>query len=170
VGVNTARTNRLVAEALMNGQIAEFKNINRIATEIQTSSHTRLDLEIVQGNRHTYMEVKNCSLAIDGWAMFPDAVTTRGKKHLLELTRLAQEGWGAAIFFLVQRMDAACFAPAVHIDADYGKALERAVAAGVKVLVYQARVSPKGIDVVNALPFRLLKQHAEVIEIIDPDK
>lgn len=153
VGVNTARTNSMVAEAILNGHIAEFKNVDRIVAEIKTSSHTRLDLQIVQRNCNTYLEVKTCSLAINGCAMFPDAVTTRGTKHLQELTRLVDEGSRAVIFFLVQRMDADRFAPAVHIDPEYGKALQKAAAVGVRVLVYQARVSPEGIDIVNSLPF-----------------
>ena len=153
VGVNTARANGLVTEAIFKGQIAEFKNVDRIVAEIKTSSHTRLDLQVVQRTQSTFVEVKNCSLAIDGCAMFPDAVTTRGTKHLQELTRLASEGPGSAIFFLVQRIDADRFSPAFHIDPVYGQALQQANAAGVKILVYQASVSPEGIEVVNALPF-----------------
>lgn len=152
VGVNTARTNGLVAEAIKNGRIAEFGNIDDIRAEISVSSHTRLDLQIIQGDSSTYLEVKNCSLAIDGCAMFPDAVTARGTKHLHELIRLAGEGRRAAIFFLVQRMDAERFAPAVKIDPIYCLALRHALAAGVSVLVYQARVSPEAIEVVRPLP------------------
>lgn len=152
MGVNTARTNGLVAAAILNGQIAEFKNADGVAAEIKTSVHTRLDLLIKEGTASTYMEVKTCSLAIDGCAMFPDAVTVRGTKHLHELTRLAQEGSGAAIFFLVQRMDADHFAPAMHIDPTYGQALQQAKTAGVLILAYQARVTPKGIEIVGSLP------------------
>jgi len=152
VGVNTGRTNKLVAEAITDGKITEFKNVDKIITEIQTSRHTRLDLMIVQGDCTTYLEVKNCSLAINGRAMFPDAVTVRGTKHLHELARLVAEGSKAAIFFLVQRMDAECFTPALHIDPTYCKALEQASAAGVGILVYQAEVGPKGIKVVRPLP------------------
>jgi sugar fermentation stimulation protein A len=152
VGVNTARTNGLVAEAIKKGQIAEFGRIDTIKAEISLSRHTRLDLQIIQGDSCTYLEVKNCSLAIDGCAMFPDAVTVRGTKHLHELMRLAGEGRRAAIFFLVQRMDAERFAPAVHIDPTYSQALRLALAAGVLVLAYQASVSPEGIEVVRPLP------------------
>jgi sugar fermentation stimulation protein A len=152
VGVNTARSNGLVAEAIKNGRIAEFGKIDTIKAEISLSRHTRLDLQIIQGDGSTYLEVKNCSLAIDGCAMFPDAVTARGTKHLHELVRLAGEGRRAAIFFLVQRMDAERFAPAVQIDPTYSLALRQALAAGVRVLVYQARVSPEGIEVVRPLP------------------
>ena len=155
VGVNTARTNKLVAEAILLGRIDEFKSIERIAAEVKTSSHTRLDLQLIQGKRNIYVEVKTCSLVINGCAMFPDAVTKRGTKHLQELIRLVEEGSEACIFFLVQRMDADRFAPAVHIDAEYGKNLHDAIAAGVRVLIYQAHVSPQGIDVVKSLPFIL---------------
>jgi len=153
VGVNTARTNKLVAEAILLERIDELRNMEGIVAEVKTSSHTRLDLQLTQGKRTIYMEVKTCSLVINGCAMFPDAVTKRGSKHLQELIRLAKEGSEACIFFLVQRMDADRFAPAVHIDAEYGKNLHDAIDAGVKVLIYQANVSPQGIDVVKRLPY-----------------
>lgn len=156
VGVNTARTNKLVVEAIENGQIAEFQDVKAIKTEVKTSDHTRLDLLISNEESSTYIEVKNCSLAIDGCAMFPDAVTKRGTKHLHELIRLTTEGLRTCIFFLVQRMDANQFSPASHIDSIYGDALLQAAEAGVMVLAYQAEVSPKGIDVVRALPHSLL--------------
>ncbi len=155
VGVNTARTNKLVAEAIGNGQIAEFLDINTIKSEVKTSDHTRLDLQVTHGNISTFIEVKNCSLAVGGCAMFPDAVTTRGTKHLHELIRLTLEGKRACIFFLVQRMDADRFSPASHIDLIYGEALFQAAEAGVMVLVYQAEVSPDGINVVRPLPYSL---------------
>jgi sugar fermentation stimulation protein A len=155
VGVNTARTNKLVVEAITKGQIAEFRGFDTIKTEVRTSDHTRLDLQVNQATGSTFIEVKNCSLAVNRCAMFPDAVTTRGTKHLQELIRLTGEGRRAAIFFLVQRLDAERFSPAVHIDQNYGKALREAAAAGVMVLVYQAEVTPDGIDVVRPLPWSL---------------
>jgi sugar fermentation stimulation protein A len=156
VGVNTARTNKLVAEAIEKGQIAEFQNITTIRAEIKTSDHTRLDLQVSHGDSTTFVEVKNCSLAVDRCAMFPDAVTTRGTKHLHELTRLNAEGIRACIFFLVQRMDADQFSPASHIDSNYSDALQLAAEAGVMVLVYQADVNPDGINVVRPLPYSLV--------------
>lgn len=153
VGVNTAKTNKLVIEAIENGQITEFLNVDTVKSEIKTSAHTRLDLQVINGNNSTYIEVKNCSLAIDGCAMFPDAVTVRGTKHLRELSRLTEEGSKSCIFYLVQRMDADRFSPASHIDPTYSKALLDAANAGVIILVYQAEVSPAGIQVVGQLPF-----------------
>jgi sugar fermentation stimulation protein A len=153
VGVNTGRTNKLVIEALLKGQIAEFADIDEVKTEVKTSSHTRLDIQVIKGDHNTFIEVKNCSLATNGCAMFPDAVTSRGTKHLHELIRLVEEGFKSTIFFLVQRMDADRFCSADDIDPNYGKTLQHAIARGVQVLVYQAHVSPEGIHVVRALPF-----------------
>lgn len=159
VGVNTARTNKLVAEALTKGQIAECTDIQAVKTEIKTSAHSRLDLQVLHGANcnasSTYIEVKSCSLAVDGWAMFPDAVTVRGTKHLLELMRLAEMGERTCIFFLVQRTDADRFCPATHIDSVYGEVLQQAAAAGVMVLAYQAEISPQEIKVVRSLPCSL---------------
>ncbi len=155
VGVNTARTNALVTEAILGGAIAEFAGAANVAREVTTSRGTRLDLLVAGNEGSTYVEVKNCSLAIDGCAMFPDAVTSRGTKHLEELMRLAAAGEGAAVFFLVMRMDATRFAPARAIDPTYGEALVRACRSGVRALAYQAQVTPQGIEVVGRLPVEL---------------
>ncbi len=155
VGVNTSRTNKLVIEAIEKGRILEFSEPDRIKAEVKTSPESRLDLLVTQGGQDTYVVIKNCSLAIDGCAMFPDAVTVRGTKHLNELIRLKKKGFGSCIFFLVQRMDADKFAPAAHIDKVYAKTIEQAAKAGVQVLVYQAEVSPTGIQVVRSLPYAI---------------
>jgi sugar fermentation stimulation protein A len=153
VGVNTSRTNKLVIEAIKKGQIPEFTDMDNIKAEVKTSKHSRLDLLVSQGEQNTYVEIKNCSLAIDGCAMFPDAVTTRGTKHLNELIRLKKEGFDSCIFFLVQRMDADRFAPALQIDPVYAGTIKQAATAGVQILVYQAEVNPRGIEVTRSLPY-----------------
>ncbi len=155
VGVNTSRTNKLVIEAIEDGRIVEFSDIDSIKGEVKTSEKSRLDLLIKKGSKSSYVEIKNCSLSIEGCAMFPDAVTARGTKHLKELVRLKKEGFSSYIFFLVQRMDADRFAPASHIDKVYTKTLKQAAEAGVHVLVYQAEVSPDTIHVVRSLPYTL---------------
>ena len=80
------------------------------------------------------MEIKNCTLVEEGVAMFPDAVTTRGQKHLDELVRLKQEGHRAVIFYLIQRMDAKIFTPAAMIDRVYAQKLKHAVENGVEIM------------------------------------
>ena len=152
IGVNTIRTNSLVAEALAEGKIAEFNAIEKIRREVTVSKGSRLDLLIDHEQTRTYMEIKNCSMAVDRCAMFPDAVTVRGTKHLNELIKLKQQGENAAIFFLIQRGDTDQFRPAEHIDPTYAMQLRAAKDAGVLVLAYQAEVTPEGISVNHALP------------------
>jgi len=155
IGVNTSRTNGLVADAILNGSISEFGKVASIKREVKTSDHTRLDLKLFCATEEIYVEVKNCSLAENGCAMFPDAVTTRGTKHLNELIRLSGEGKPSCIFFLVQRMDADRFAPASHIDSIYAKTLKEAAAKGVMIIAYQAEVSPSAIEVRHPLPLHI---------------
>ena len=154
IGVNTARTNTLVAEAILTGKIKEFGAVEKIKREVKTSAHTRLDLQVFSGKKDIYVEVKNCSLALNNSAMFPDAVTARGTKHLTELMRLTEEGKNCCIFFLVQRMDANSFSPAAHIDELYAKTLKETQKKGVMVLAYQAEVTPAWIEVKRSLPLK----------------
>lgn len=155
IGVHTIRTNGLVAEALSEGKITEFKSIERIKREVTVSKGSRLDLLIHHEQTKTYMEIKNCSMAIERCAMFPDAVTVRGTKHLNELIKLKQQGENSAIFFLIQRSDTDEFRPAEHIDPTYARQLRIAQNEGVLVLAYQAEVTPKAITVRRALPINL---------------
>jgi sugar fermentation stimulation protein A len=155
VGVNTTLTNHLVREALEDGVIEEFGRPEKIRAEVKTSANTRLDFLLECQGKKVFMEVKNCSLAEDGRAMFPDAVTARGTKHLLELEALRREGHGAAVFFCVQRDDADSFAPATHIDPLYSETLAQVQEAGVMVLAYRADVSPGEIRVAWKLPVKI---------------
>lgn len=152
VGVNTGLTNHLVVEAIQEGKIPELLNISTIKQEVQTSTGTRLDIQLTQGEQTIYVEVKNCSLVENEIAMFPDAVTSRGTKHLLELASLVKEGHRGIIFYLVQRTDAHSFTPAAHIDQLYAETLKEVVHQGVEVLIYQAEVSPEAITVTKRLP------------------
>ncbi|KPJ99135.1 MAG: transcriptional regulator [Desulfobacterales bacterium SG8_35] len=156
VGVNTALTNALVREALENGAlIKEFGRLDTITQEIKTSDNTRLDFLLEQQGKKIFMEVKNCSLAENGVAMFPDAVTARGTKHLRELAALRQQGNMAVVLFCVQRGDADCFKPAAHIDPLYAQTLAKVAADGVMVLAYQADVSPMEIQIARKLPVNI---------------
>jgi sugar fermentation stimulation protein A len=151
-GVNTARANHLVAEALAAGVVDGFDASWQIQREVAVESGSRLDFRLRRGSEEVYLEVKNCSLAVAGRAFFPDAVTERGRRHLATLSHLKKAGHGAIIFFLVQREDAHEFAPADQIDPDYGQALRQAAVDGVRVMAYGCAVSPQGIEVVRALP------------------
>lgn len=155
VGVNTGLTNAIVAEALEQGKIEEFATIDTIQREVKVSGRSRLDIMVVSDGGNSYIEVKNCSLVEDGIAMFPDAVTVRGTKHLHELEEIVERGDDGVIFYLVQRGDAHVFKPAAHIDGTYAEALKAAHEKGVRILVYQAEVSPEGIRVARPLPYAL---------------
>jgi sugar fermentation stimulation protein A len=155
VGVNTSLTNKLVREALENGVVKEVGKGFEIFQEVKTSDHTRLDFLLEQNGAKVYLEAKNCSLAENGTAMFPDAVTARGTKHLLELAKLKKEGHGAVVFFCVQRKDADFFSPAAHIDPLYAETLEKVAKKGVLILAYQADVSPQGITITRKLPVEI---------------
>lgn len=155
IGINTSLTNKLVVEAIKGGQIKELSVFDTLKTEVKTSQHSRLDLLLTQNEKKNYIEIKNCSLVEDGWAMFPDAVTSRGTKHLNELAMLTRKGHEATIFFLVQRMDASRFKPASHIDPLYSETLSKVTDDGVKILVYQAEVTPQSISIVRSLPYEI---------------
>lgn len=157
VGINTSRTNTIVAEAILKGEIAEIKGVDELKREVKTSEGSRLDIMLTAGNQKTYIEVKNCSLVEDGYAQFPDAVTARGTKHLNELIRLVQDGHNGIIFFLIQRLDADRFKPAAEIDRLYAATLHTAANRGVLVLAYQASVTPESINVIKRLPVILDK-------------
>ncbi len=155
VGVNTALTNRIVAEAFKNEIIDEFARFDSLRQEVKTSDGNRLDLMLRRGEEKIYIEIKNCSLVEDGCARFPDAVTSRGTKHLKELIRLVGQGHTGVIFYLVQRLDGDRFEPAADIDPLYARTLVEAIENGVMILVYQAEVSPRSIEISRPLPYSL---------------
>jgi len=152
VGINTSLTNKLVREAIEQDRIRQLGQVEGVRSEVKVSEHSRLDLMVNKSGREIYIEVKNCTLAADGVAMFPDAVTTRGAKHLAELLELKKAGHGAVIFFCVQRTDANSFAPATHIDPFYASMLKKVCDQGVEILAYQWRVQPTGIELLWELP------------------
>lgn len=155
IGVNTGLTNTLVAEAIENNQIVELTGYEKIQREITVTKGTRLDILLSKGDDKVFIEVKNCSLVEGATAMFPDAVTARGTKHLEKLAECVEKGDRGVIFYLVQRMDAERFKPAEHIDELYSKTLKRVYDQGVEILAYQAEVTPKSITVTTQLPFEL---------------
>ncbi len=155
IGVQTGRTNHLVREALENGVINDFGRLRSITPEVKVSDKSRLDFLLEGDQGATYLEVKNCSLAENGSAFFPDAVTSRGAKHLHELVRLAGAGFGAAVLFCIQRSDAALCKPAAHIDPVYAETVAWAAGQGVRFLAYQAEVSPQAIAITRKIPFSI---------------
>ena len=143
VGINTLHPNRLVAESIEKGVISELRGYAAIHREVITRQGTRLDLRLDGVTGACFVEVKNVTLAIDGAAAFPDAVSERGTKHLKELIWLRRKGHRAVVVFVIQRDDCNYFRPADEIDSEYGRWLRRAVKAGVEALPYRARVTAR---------------------------
>jgi sugar fermentation stimulation protein A len=140
VDTHTHRTNRVVEEGLRRGWIAELSGWSD--TPGYRYGDSRIDFLLEQGDDRALVEVKNVTLICRPQvACFPDAVTTRGQKHLRTLMEARAEGYRAVIFFLVQRGEATAFCPADAIDPEYGRLLRRAQAEGVEILAYRSRVS-----------------------------
>ncbi len=155
VGVNTLMPNHLVEEGVLTGVVAELQGYSTIRREVRYGSErSRIDLLLTDGEglANAWVEVKNVTLVRGERALFPDAVTTRGRKHLRELAAQVASGARGVLVFVVQRSDAVEVAPADDIDREYGLELRRAMAAGVEVLAYQAEVSPERIQLVRSIP------------------
>lgn len=152
VGVNTFLTNHLVHEAFKNGVIDDFGPIDSIRREVRVSGKSRLDFLLQAGGRKVYIEVKNCSLVEEKAALFPDAVTARGTRHLQELAGLAGRGCAAGLIFCVQRQDAEFFSPAPAIDPVYAAMLRKVRKEGVRIAAYRADVQPASISLVVKIP------------------
>lgn len=158
IGINTLVPNRLVKASVQNDRVPELCGYSRVTAEVKTSEHTRLDLMLEDDHKgKCFVEIKNCTLVENGVARFPDAVTTRGQKHIEELADLAARGHRAALFFLVQRTDAHTFTPAADIDPEYAQKLMKAMTKGVEVIVrdvcFDLGAEPGLIDLNRSLKF-----------------
>ena len=156
VGIHTQRANRLAEEAIAQGAIPSLVGYTHIRREVSYGKNSRVDLLLqAQGHPDCLVEVKNVTLVQAGQALFPDAVTERGARHLEELMLQVAQGNRAVMLFVVQRTDAQTFAPADDIDPHYGKLLRQAKASGVEVLAWDFWVSPEEIRIRQALKLDL---------------
>lgn len=152
--VNTANTNKLAAEALTNNWISELAGYPEVIPE-QKILESRFDFLLTghAAKPDCWVEVKNVTLLEAGThATFPDAVSERGRKHLLNLIQLKQQGLRAAMLYVVSRTDAQSFGPAYDIDPAYARAFHQAIDAGVEILCYQVKFSEGQWRVSHALP------------------
>jgi len=157
-GINTMLSNYLVSEAITTGRITELQAYKHIRREVPYGEErSRIDLLLESDGSMPacYVEVKNVTLADNGVALFPDAVTARGTKHLRELISVVEQGARAVIFYCVQRTDCFEFRPANEVDAVYAETLHEALGKGVEALAYQADVNPAGICLTKPMPVRV---------------
>lgn len=151
IGVNTLLTNDLALALLRRNLVKELTEYRVVKREI-VYGESRLDFLLSDG-KTCYMEVKNVTLKSGSAAEFPDAVTTRGRRHLNALIRAREEGHGARMLYIVQRSDCDCFGPAASIDPEYSDTLRMAMGKGVGVIACRMSVEPDGIYFSNRLPF-----------------
>ena len=155
VGVNTVNPNRLIHEALLNNLIPELCNYDQIKKEVYWDRHSRLDFCLKNDKEKCFVEVKNVTLAERGVALFPDAKTVRGTKHLNALIEIVKQGNRAVMCFLVHREDCHVFRPADSIDPVYSTTLRNAHKMGVEIIVYRASIRPPEVTIDCKLEFEL---------------
>jgi sugar fermentation stimulation protein A len=158
VGINTMHPNKLAAEAISDGTIVELQGYTTIRREVKYGKNSRIDLLLESPDRPPcFVEVKNVTLVRNkGLAEFPDSVTARGAKHLVELIDQVALGSRAVMLYLAQRDDCTDFSACHDIDPAYAKGLIAARRAGVEVLAYGCRVTAKEIKVVRPIPIAAL--------------
>ena len=154
-GLNTGRANPLVEELLQAGGVKSLAQYCTIRREVKYGvENSRIDFLLTKdGLPDCYLEVKSVTLAMgDGLGLFPDAVTSRGTKHLRELKEICENGGRAILLFCVQHTGIDRVAPADAIDSKYGEALREAIKAGVEVIAWGAEMSREGIELNRELP------------------
>ncbi|MBC3766010.1 DNA/RNA nuclease SfsA [Neptunicella marina] len=160
IGINTHNANKLVAEAIQQNRIPELTGYDKIKPEVKYGNeNSRIDFLLTQSNQpDCYVEVKSVTLLEQDWGCFPDAVTTRGQKHLRELAILAEKGQRAVLLFLVQHSGIHQMTVARHIDPAYAAELQNAIDAGVEILAYGCELLGDEYKVSYQCPFNLHKK------------
>lgn len=157
VGVNTLRVNAIVAEGIAAGRIGALSGYREIRREpragVDGDARSRFDLALLGDGPRCLVEIKNATLLRDGVIQFPDAVTSRGRKHLALLEVVRRRGERACLVFAINRPESDRFAPATAIDPDYADSLYRVREAGVEVHLAWLRHLPQAIEVARSRPF-----------------
>ena len=154
VGINTLLTNKIVFEALSNKKIDTLIKFKNIKPEAKFSDKTRFDFFLSNDKEKCFLEVKNVTLLREKKiAEFPDAVTSRGTKHLNELCNAKKKGYQSYILYLIQREDCDSFKIAKDIDEDYKIAFVKALKTGVKILCYDCKLSTEEIRLNNQINY-----------------
>ena len=154
IWINTLLTNKIVFEALSQKKIKNFVKFNNIKPEVKFSDKTRFDFLISDNKEKCFLEVKNVTLSRkDEIAEFPDAITSRGTKHLKELIIAKQRGFESYILYLIQREDCKSFRIAKDIDEDYKIAFDKALKKGVKIICYDCKISTEEIKLNNRINY-----------------
>ena len=151
INMDSQAPNAAVGDWLRQGRLGHIENLKPETT----FGESRFDFSFIKDGRLCFLEVKGVTLENDGICAFPDAPTTRGAKHLRELSRLCREGYGAYVLFVIQMQDVKFLHPNDSTDPDFGKALREAAKAGVKVLAYDCTVTPETMDIRKEVEVKL---------------
>ena len=154
IGINTNIPNLLAYNAVTNGSIEKLKGYTFIKREV-TFDDSRFDIYATNETEKCFIEVKNVTYKEGKYALFPDSVTTRGKKHLETLMKVKQQGMRAVMLYVIQRTDVEVFAPASQIDPNYTRSLIKAYNNGVEIIPVIAQVTPEKIEIIKEIPFEL---------------
>lgn len=154
VSVDARLPSRLVAEAIARGRMAPFAGFSQIEVEV-TVGNSRLDLRLAGPAGRCWIETKSVTLVEGGVALFPDAPTARGARHVQALQALRSQGERAAVVFVVQRPDAVAFSPHPTADPAFAETLRQASRAGVEVYAYRCAVDLEAIEVWEPIEVRL---------------
>ena len=156
VGINTHLTNKIVLNALQNNLIKEFDQAIKIKPESKFGINTRFDFLITNEKYKAFIEVKNVTLSRKkNIAEFPDAITSRGLKHINELIKASKKNFKIYLLFLIQRDDCKTFSIAGDIDPEYTKAITKAVKNKLKILCYDCKFSSKGIKLNKKIKIKI---------------
>jgi sugar fermentation stimulation protein A len=156
VGVNTMNPNKLVAEALADGVIAEVTGYESVRREVRYGTNSRVDFLLESPDRPPlWLEIKNCHLRREGaLAEFPDCIAARSLQHLKELSAEVEKGARAVQLFVIQRTDCDAFDACHDLDPAYAAGLTAAAERGVEVLCYACDISPEEIRIARRIPWR----------------
>ena len=159
VGINTNLPNQIVEEAIVGGKIKPLSQFNNLRREVKYGENSRIDI-LLEANAlpDTYVEVKNVHLMREfGLAEFPDAITARGAKHLVELSKMVEQGHRAVMIYLIQYPVATKFRIAGDIDKVYATGFNSAIESGVETYAYVCDVNTTEICVRDEVPIELDK-------------
>tara|TARA_Y100000780_G_scaffold138106_1_gene124400 strand:+ start:923 stop:1618 length:696 start_codon:yes stop_codon:yes gene_type:complete len=154
VGINTHLSNKIVLESLINKKIKNLIRFTNIKSEVKFSDNTRFDFLISNNKEKCFLEVKNVTLLRqDNIAEFPDAITSRGTKHLKELIKAKRKGYESYMLYLIQRDDCKFFKIANDIDEEYKNTFDEALNNGVKMLCYDCKLNNEEIIINNQINY-----------------
>jgi len=159
VSVDARLPNPLVQEALASGQLNGF-SYPEIKREARYGE-SRLDFRLSWPEGVCWVETKSVTLVENGVALFPDAPTSRGRRHLLELIKAYQSGQQSAVLFIIQRPDAEHFTPHIEADPEFAFTLAQAAVAGVQVRAFTCQVSLETIEIAREIPVQIPKNDRE---------